>query len=429
MNQQALDLRRFLRTIWLRKAIVLIAVLAGIAAGTAFGLLRPPVLTARTLVLLPPNATRYIGTQVYISDSEPVLSNALRSIDPPLTLSQLRSRVTATDLSSNLVAITAKAHSATEAEDIANAVAASYVTYISSPSLPGGQVLAKMLEPAATATGTSRPVHLITFGLIGGLVGLIIGAIIALARGRGDARLRSRDEIADAIGVPVLASLPVGHPSDTAGWAVLLSAYQPGVVHAWGMRKALHHLGLTDFRGGTAASLAVISLSSDPGAIALGPQLAIYAATLGIPTELVIGPQQDADATASLRAACAVPTALPPESAGELKIVVEDQPCADRQPEAALSIVVIVVDSRAPRMPETMRTTVSVVGASSGAVTAEQLARVAADAASDGREIAGIIVADPDPGDHTTGRMPQAAPAAHRRPPTRLTGTATETGR
>jgi capsular polysaccharide biosynthesis protein len=423
MNQQALDLRRFLRTIWLRKAIVLIAVLAGIAAGTAFGLLRPPVLTARTLVLLPPSATRYTGTQVYIADSEPVLTNALRSMEPPMTLAQLRSRVTSTSLSSNLIAISAKAHTATEAEDIANAVAASYVTYISSPSLPGGQVLGKMLENAPTATGTSRPVHLITYGLIGGLLGLVIGAIIALARGRGDTRLRSRDEIADAIGVPV------GHPSDTAGWAVLLSAYQPGVVHAWGMRKALHHLGLTDFRGGTAASLAVISLSSDPGAIALGPQLAIYAATLGIPTELVIGPQQDVDATASLRAACAVPTALPPESAGELKIVVEDQPCADRQPEAALSIVVIVVDSRAPRMPETMRTTVSVVGASAGAVTAEQLARVAADAAGDGREIAGIIVADPDPADHTTGRMPQAAPAAHRRPPTRLTGTATETGR
>ena len=257
--------------------------------------------------------------------------------------------MTSASLSSNLIAISAKAHTATEAEDIANAVAASYVTYISSPSLPGGQVLGKMLENAPTATGTSRPVHLITFGLLGGLLGLVIGAIIALARGRGDTRLRSRDEIADAIGVPVLASLPVGHPSDTAGWAVLLSAYQPGVVHAWGMRKALHHLGLTDFRGGTAASLAVISLSSDPGAIALGPQLAIYAATLGIPTELVIGPQQDANATASLRAACAVPTALPPESAGELKIVVEDQPCADRQPEAALSIVVIVVDSRAPR--------------------------------------------------------------------------------
>ena len=250
MNQQALDLRRFLRTIWLRRAIVLIAVLAGIAAGTAFGLLRPPVLTARTLVLLPPSATRYTETQVYIADSEPVLTNALRSIEPPLTLAQLRARVTSASLSSNLVAISAKAHTATEAEDIANAVAASYVTYISSPSLPGGQVLGKMLENAPTPTGTSRPVHLITFGLLGGLLGLVIGAIIALARGRGDTRLRSRDEIADAIGIPVLASLPVGHPSDTAGWAVLLSAYQPGVVHAWGMRKALHHLGLTDFRRG-----------------------------------------------------------------------------------------------------------------------------------------------------------------------------------
>jgi capsular polysaccharide biosynthesis protein len=429
MNQQAFDLRRFLRTIWLRRVIVLIAVLAGIAAGTALGLLRPPVLTAKTLVVLPPTATRYTGTQVYISDSEPVLNNALRSIDPPLTLAELRNRVTATSPTSELIQLSAKAGTAAEAENIVNAVAASYVTYISSASNPGGQVLGHVLAPAVTAQGTSRPVHLITTGLIGAVVGLIIGAIIALARGRGDTRLRTRDEIADALGVPVLASLPVGHPSDTAGWAVLLSAYEPGVVHAWGMRKALHHLGLTDFRGGSAASLAVISLSSDPAAIALGPQLAIYAATLGIPTELVIGPQQDADATASLRAACAVPTALPPEPASQLKIVVEDQPCADRQPESALSIVVIVVDSRAPRLPETMRTTVSVLGASSGAVTAEQLARAAASAAGDGREVAGIIVADPDPADHTTGRMPQAAPPSHRRPPTRLTGTAMETRR
>ncbi len=38
--------------------------------------------------------------------------------------------------------------------------------------------------------------------------------------------------------------------------------------------------------------------------------------------------------------------------------------------------------------------------------TAEQLARAAVTAAADGREIAGILVADPDPGDNTTGRMP-----------------------
>ena len=45
----------------------------------------------------------------------------------------------------------------------------------------------------------------------------------------------------------------------------------------------------------------VLSLSSDPRAIALGPQLAVFAASQGIPTALVIGPQQDATVTATLR--------------------------------------------------------------------------------------------------------------------------------
>jgi hypothetical protein len=63
---------------------------------------------------------------------------------------------------------------------------------------------------------------------------------------------------------------------------------------------------------------------------------------------------------------------------------------------------------------------------SSGAATAEQLARVAVRADADDREITGILVADPEPGDHSTGRIPQLARPAHRRPPTRLKGIATE---
>ena len=43
-----------------------------------------------------------------------------------------------------------------------------------------------------------------------------------------------------------------------------------------------------------------------------------------------------------------------------------------------------------------MRTTATVLGVSAGAATAEQLARVAVVAAADGREITGILVADPD---------------------------------
>ena len=87
-------------------------------------------------------------------------------------------------------------------------------------------------------------------------------------------------------------------------------------MHAWRLRKALQQLGrqTTSYSERVTAavrSLAVLSLSSDPGALALGPQLAVFAASLGIPTALVIGPQQDANVTATLRAACAAPLPHP----------------------------------------------------------------------------------------------------------------------
>ena len=144
------------------------------------------------------------------------------------------------------------------------------------------------------------------------MIGLLIGSIFVLATGRKDRRLRERDEIADSIGVPVLMSISVSHPSDAAGWARLFEDYQPGAVDEWRLRKTLRQLGLTgvshtDVSVGSGSSLAVLSLSSDPKALALGPQLAVFAASLGIPTCWSSDPQQDVNATAMLRAACAAP--------------------------------------------------------------------------------------------------------------------------
>ena len=84
------------------------------------------------------------------------------------------------------------------------------------------------------------------------------------------------------------------------------------------------------------------------------------------------------------------------------------------------------MDSRAPQAPDTMRTTTSVLGVSAGMVTAEQLARVAVASAAGGRDIAGILVADPEPSDRTTGRIPNLVRPTQRRYPTRLKGVTTE---
>ena len=176
---------------------------------------------------------------------------------------------------------------------------------------------------------------------------------------------------------------------------------------------------------GGGSSLAVLSLSSDPGALALGPQLAVFAASLGIPTVLLVDKHQDSAGMAALRTACAVPQQAGSKRPGQLQVVVSDDG-DEAKAHAALVVVVTVIDGGAPQAPDIMQTTASLLGVSAGMVTAEQLARVAVTAASSGLDIGGILVADPEPTDRTTGRVPNLVRPTQRRYPTRLKGMTTE---
>jgi hypothetical protein len=199
-------------------------------------------------------------------------------------------------------------------------------------------------------------------------------------------------------------------------------------VYALRLRQALKQLGTASVNGHGGeqdmSSVTVVSLGSDAGALAVGPQLAVFAASQGIPTTLVIGPQQDANATAALRTALAVPPPVSSQRPSLLRVVVTDK-AADLKPDTALTVVTAVVDGNSPQAPETMRTAATVLGVSASAATAEQLARVAMEVGLDGREITGILVANPEPTDPTTGVVPQLSrPASHRR--TRNKGMTTE---
>jgi capsular polysaccharide biosynthesis protein len=445
MSQETLDLRRFLQLVRRHKTVLGIFIALGLLAGAAFAVLRPPMLASESLVVLTQGAAvqgvtvgsdpgSVLATQVVIAGSDPVLGSALRRVAPAMSLQTLRGRVQVKTLTSNVLSISAEGKTAAQAEGTANAVANSYVAYVSSGKIPGGQVQARVLAPATTAAGTSLSSRLLITGGLGTLLGALFGAIAVLAFSHNDRRLRERDEIADSIGVPVLASIRVDHPSSASGWTKLFADYEPGAVDAWRLRKALQYLGLADVnlngsKPGSGFSLAVLSFAFDPGALALGPQLAVFAASRGIPTTLVVGPQQDVNATATLRAACAVPPPAPSRRSSHLQVIVRDHDSAVRPPNAGLTVVVAVVDGQSPQVADTMRTTATVLGVSAGAVTAEQVARVAASAAAGGRDITGILVADPDPVDPTTGRLPQLARSTQWRGPTRMTGTTAETRR
>ena len=424
MSEHNLGLRSSLQILRRHKIVVGVVLLLGLIAGGAYSVAKPPTLTSTALVVLP-YSVHSTATQVVIADSDPVLAGAARRIGSALPVQTLLGRVHVDSLTANVLSVTAQGTSAQQAELAANAVATSYIAYVSAADAPTGQVQARILERATTATGATLPTRVALTALIGALTGALGGAVLALAMSRGDQRLRDRDDIADAIGVSVLASLQVSRPSDPDGWVALLEDYEPSAVEAWRLRNALHYLGLGDIEAPSGASVAVLSLSRDRGALAIGPQLAAFAASLGIPTALVFGPQQDLSAAATLRAAC-VALAKRPRPLGNLFVAVSDADDSMGLAEVGLTVVISVIDDESPHAAVTMRTTETILGVTSGAATAEQLARMAANASAAGRYFAGILVADPDPADRTTGRLPQLGRRAQRKMPTRVNGRAAE---
>ena len=460
MSQKALDLRRSMQIVRRYKVLVGFVVTLGVLGGAAYAVLEPPMVTSTALVALQPTASAqpvttttsgvdtFTPTEEIVAGSSQVLLNALPDVRPAMSFDELRHDVQIGSPSSDIISVTAKAKTAADAVATANAVANSYIRYVTSSNSAVGRVQAQLLESANVATGPAPIKQTIIFALLGGLAGALIGIIVALAVGRNDRRLRVRDEIANSIGIPVLASVPVAHPSAAAGWTKLFEGYKPTAVHSWQLRTALQQLGIPGLGFGRPGydgnasslydndraaydgyggrfSLMVLSLSSDSGALALGPQLAVFAASQGIPTSLVIGPQQDTADTATLRTACAAPLSEASIHHGMLRLIADYTGGRDVQPDTALVIVVTVVDSRAPAMPDTMPTNATVIGVSAGAATAEQLARAAVVAGADGWDVTGILMADPEPTDETTGRIPHLGQPA-RRLPNRLRGVVTE---
>ncbi|GAA0606051.1 hypothetical protein HPO96_01990 [Kribbella sandramycini] len=399
MSAQQLDVKKSWQAI--RRSRLLMAVMAvvGLLLGVAYAFVRPPMYTSAALVVLPPPTaiagstagSQSIETQVYIAESGPVLHSAGQNLQPALSTETVRSRVKATAVTDDVIRIEAKGTSARQSVRLANAVAQVYLVFVTTDKqLPGDlgkRTGARLLEGAAEAHGGNMFVHAATYGGLGALLGAVAGAIIVLARARGDRRLRLRDEISDAVGLPVLASVSSYPAQDPSDWAELLENYTPTAVDAWSLRKTLHHLEL-DAKGGPPLSLTVITFADDDKARSLGPQLAAFASTFGITTSLVI-----------------------------------DQIHTDDRGNVALDIYLTLVDRDDPQ-PEGEPTTRTIIALSAGTVTAEELARLAVATTADDRTIDGIVVTDPDPFDRTIGRVAQSQRRSGSRLPTLLTGTA-----
>jgi capsular polysaccharide biosynthesis protein len=350
-----------------------------------------------------------------------------------------------------------------------------------------------IIQPAAPATGPGLNGRLVTWTIAGALLAVAGTALVLLIRRRRDPRVRARDDLADAVGSSLLAVVRSHPQRSVAGWLALFETYDPSAEEAWAFRQVLRALvGPSDSRDpartGTKRtqgrvehprSLTVTAFSGDQRGAAVGPQLAAFAASLGIATQFTVATRHDS--AASLFAACALdrgselrtglvleagtdgatpardasprPTGdaltkpLNWSGAGESRLqealgdysvrhppggtnetdrpeappATEPREIRTRRP-VELTIVFAVADRREPTLREVPATAVTVLAISPGVGTREELARLAVAVDDAGRRIDGVVVADPDPSDRTTGRRTLDERAMQAPLPVRLTG-------
>jgi capsular polysaccharide biosynthesis protein len=255
----------------------------------------------------------------------------------------------------------------------------------------------EVLQRATSATPPSK-LSLALPVVAGLLAGVLVGAVLVLARNRSHPRLRTRDALAEALGAPVVLSLDVGARRTLGDWVSLFERHEPGSLELWSVLKALRELGLA--RGDT-LDLVVLAFADDGPAVAQTAHLAVAAADSGVSTELCVL-AGDGDQRA-LHAVCTSYTADGRSPRGGLTVR-NGSPTGLRK-RAELSLTVIVTDVADPSAVTLRPRGVCVVSISSGFATARALARVGIAASESGAPISAVCVANPDPRDETVGRF------------------------
>lgn len=507
MSEQLTDMRSTMATLRRRGRLLAAAAALGLAAGVAYVFVEPPPLTSTTLVLLPTPAlaessSSDVETQVRIALSGTILERAGQTVEPKLSARQVEKRVKVSAPTNQLLQIEATSTNAAEAQAISQALADSYVGYVSdtarevtqaaladlsvrrddllrqiknlqaeiaatakrqraaTPNSPeageesrllaglrteqadlslqldkvkdkiatgtpagGSTAGTSVIQTATEARGPSTLVRLLVWPASGAVAATIVVAVILLALALRDNRVRLRDEIADAVGSPVLAAVQSRPQRSVASWSTLLETYEATPVELWAFRRILRSLAPTDRRDEfrTAGkfdhpkSLTVVSLSGDGRGLAVGPQLAAFAASLGITTRLATGAGDER--AAALWAACAAQHEAPLRPCLYLGDLPDGQ-------AIELTITLVVADRRHPNLREAPASMVTILSVASAAATAQELARLAVAVDDTGRRIDGIVVADPDQTDRTSGRHTMDERSRQATLPTRLTGIA-----
>ena len=506
MSDQISDARSTTATLHRNKRVLVVAALAGLVAGAAYAVMAPPPLTSTTLVLLPTPAQAEssnsdVETQIQIALSSTVLQRAGQAAVPVRSARSVKKMIAVTAPTNQLIQIQATSTKGAEAQAVSQAVADSYVVYVSntarevtaaaladltvrrdqlkkqieqlqgeiaasvkrqralSPNSPEGgkeaQLLAglrleqadlslqldkvkdkiatggdvgsaagagtSVVQKATEARGLSTLLRLLIWAPLGAVVFTILTGVVLLIAARRDSRLRLRDEIADAVGSPVVGSLRSMPQKSVAGWSALLETYETTPVESWAFRQVLRGVLSEDRKRQPRAggkidhpqSLSMLSLAGDERGLAIAPQLAAFASSMGITTRLVTAVGHESAAALWAGSGNGRDALIRP---GLYIGDVQDGTTVD------LLIYVTVLDRGKPSLGDAPVSEATILSVAVGTATEQELARVAIAVDDVGRRIDGIVVADPDQTDRTTGRHTLDERSLRPALPTRLTG-------
>lgn len=278
----------------------------------------------------------------------------------------------------------------------------------------------RVLERATRATNSSFLVATRNI-LLGLLLGLLVGTMTALFRDRRDIRLRRRDDIAGAAGVPAVVSLNTRVARNPEEWLELISRYEPSVDESWGLRRTLRHL--VTAHDVSPARTTIVCLAGDDGAVAVAPQLASFSARAGVRTVLLVdgGPPSVLARHDGPRASDA-----PREPVIANLWLVDSLSTASATEQLAPQLVIQVLMSEDDGVDPvgSERDTTTLLAVSAGFATSEAITSVSMAASAAGLPLFGVIVANPRPDDDTSGRLPRPTGNDGPRLPTRITGIA-----
>jgi capsular polysaccharide biosynthesis protein len=414
MREQPVDLRQSLAILRRRWIAIAVAGIIGLCGGFLYALLHAPQHRAAVQIILPldiagaPWTAANTQTQIIIVTSNAVLAPVAESASPPITVQQLQHLVSGSAEGANVLRIEVRAPTATRAVDLAGAVASQYQKYVKTHNQVAGLTI--QIGNATPVTPPSLLSLAARDGLLGLAAGLIVGTVVVLIRGRRDRRLRQRDQIAGAIGVPVVASTDAEQYKSVADWIHLLERFDPSAMKAWTLRRVLRDLVPAQFTG--EVTIHVVCFAGDKSALAIGPELALFAAGSGIPTRLApdenVALEPLIAACAALRGSNQVDQLLTFGSEHDMSFGRMGRPIRwDDDPaliEPHLVVSVVAVEPSRPELNSIVGPTILAV--SSGFAVVDDLARVALASARAGLGIDGIVVVNPEPADSTTGLLP-----------------------